>query len=308
MPDLPKLPRPAFVLVVSERASLRDAIDRILADDAYVLLPAPNRQVVQAWLWDMPVDVVLLDGAFEDGYGLTLLADLDRDPRIARWAPRLVVYDRPVPHDRVMQGLAAGAWDVMQLPLDAPTMQLRLHRMARAKLEADTANEASCLDPSTGVYTWHGLLDRVEEIGALASRHRRPLACVAFGPDPARAASLETDPSAIRALMDEMARIGRDSVRHSDLIGLAGTPTDFVVVAPDTNVAGAGVLAHRLTHAMNGLARDGKSATRAGYYGVEDVQKAGIRPVELLLRAAHALRATQEGHASDAVRFYKPDR
>lgn len=309
MPDLPKLPRPAFVLVITERPHMREAIARLLADDAYVLLPAPNRQAVQAWLWEVSVDVVLLDGAFEDGYGLTLFADLDRDPRVTRWAPRFVVHDGPVPADRVVQGLAAGAWDVLHLPLDAVSLQLRLHSMLRAKLEADVAREESAIDELTGVYTWYGLMGRIEEIGALAYRHRRPVACVAFGPDPERTAGTAADSPAVRALADEMARVGRTTVRHSDVIGLAGTPTDFIVVAPDTDVAGAGVLAHRLTSAMNALDTTGgkEGSARAGYYGVDDMLAAGVEPLDLLLRAAHALRAAQAGHDADAVTFYEPD-
>lgn len=306
MLDLPKLRRPAFVLVVSEHSRMREAIARLVGEDGYVLLPAPDRRVVQAWLWDVPPDVVFLDGAFEDGYGLTLFADLERDPRITRWAPRFVVYDAPVSSDRLVQSLAAGAWDVLQLPLDTVAFRLRLHSMVRAKLEADAAREASSVDELTGVYTWHGLLDRMEEIGALAYRHRRPMACVAFGPDPARAAA-DADGPAVRAMTDEMAQLGRTSVRHSDLIGLAGTPTDFIVVAPDTNAAGASVLAHRLADAMNGLEQVGEQGTRAGYYAVDDMLAAGIRPAEMLLRAAHALRTAQAGHISDAIRFYKPD-
>jgi PleD family two-component response regulator len=309
MPDLPKLSRPAFVLVVSERPQMRDAIAHLLADDAYVLLPAPSRRAVQAWLWDVPADVVLVDGAFEDGYGLTIFADLERDPRVSRWAPRFVVHDGPVPSDRVMQGLTAGAWDVLQLPLDAVALRLRLHSMVRAKLEADAAREEASIDELTGVYTWRGLVGRIEEIGSLASRHRRPVACVAFGPNPDRTAAAEVDVQALRAMADEMARVGRTSVRHSDLIGLAGTPTDFIVVAPDTNVAGAGVLAHRLADTMNALepGRGEEGGTRAGYYGVDDMLAAGIQPVDLLLRATHALYTAQAGRVRDAVRFYEPD-
>lgn len=301
MPYQPKLPRPAFVLVVSERARLRDALAQLLTSEDYVLLPAPSREAVQAWLWDVPADVVLLDGNFEDGYGLTLFAELDRDPRVSRWAPRFVVYDGPVASDRVVQGLAAGAWDVLQLPLDTVAVRLRLQSMVRAKLEADAAREEASVDELTGVYTWHGLLDRVEEVGALASRHHRPVACVAFGPDPGTASA--DDAGTVRTIADAMARVGRTTVRHSDLIGLAGTPTDFLVVMPDTNAAGAGVLAHRLASAAD-AATQRKAGTRAGYYGVDDMLSAGIRPVEVLLRAAHALRAAQAGHVEDAVRFY----
>lgn len=307
MPDLPKLPRPAFVLVVSERAQMRDAVARLLADDAYVLLPAPNRQAARAWLWEVPADLVLIDGAFEDGYGLTFFADLERDFRVSRWVPRFVVYEGPIPADRVVQGLAAGAWDVLQLPLDAVSLRLRLHTMVRAKLEADAARDEASIDEA-GVYTWHGLIGRIEEIGALASRHHRPVACVAFGPDPEQAADADADAWRVRDMADAMARVGRTTVRHSDVIGLAGTPTDFIVVAPDTNADGANILAHRLANAVNTLVpgHGGEGTTRAGYYGVDDMLAAGIRPVDLLLRAAHALHAAQAGHVEDAVRFYEP--
>ncbi|HKJ92726.1 MAG TPA: hypothetical protein VJ957_06135, partial [Longimicrobiales bacterium] len=219
MPDQPNLPRPAFALVVSERPHMRDAIERVIGEDDFVLLAAPTRRDVRAWTQDVPADVVFIDGAFEDGYGLTLFAEMEHDLRVPAWTPRFVVHDGVVPADRVVQGLAAGAWDVLQLPLDQFTLRLRLHSMVRGKLEADSALENAMVDELTGLYTWPGLVERIEELGALAYRNRRPIACVAFGPDLARTTGEDVDGAALRELADHMATVGRATVRRSDLLG-----------------------------------------------------------------------------------------
>ncbi|HKJ92688.1 MAG TPA: hypothetical protein VJ957_05940, partial [Longimicrobiales bacterium] len=50
------------------------------------------------------------------------------------------------------------------------------------------------------------------------------------------------------------------------------------------------------------------NTTRAGYYGVNNMLAAEVQPVDLLLRAARALRAAQAGRLEDAVRFYDTGR
>ncbi len=299
-----KLPRPASALVVSARAGVFETVDRALARDDYVLLPAVEREDVYTWVQDLPPDVVFVDHG-TDGRGIPVLKELAEDPRVAPWTPVFLVHDAPLERSQVIQGVVAGAWDVLTFPLDEEITRIRVRSMVAGKLEADDTHAGSILDDETGLYTWRGLVERAEELSALAVRHRRAIGCVAFAPDLDHEGLAETGTSRLREIAARMATVTRGIVRRSDLIGIAAGPTDFLVLAPDTNATGAQTLAGRLTAATRQNGDDGDTLrTRAGYYGVADMLSAGIRPVDLLMRAARALRAAQAGRLPDAVRFY----
>ena len=69
------------------------------------------------------------------------------------------------------------------------------------------------------------------------------------------------------------------------MIGRLG-PTEFAVLAPGTNAVGARLLAKRLAESLNG----GGLHVRSSYEAVANVGYTPIEPVELLVRAAAAVR------------------
>jgi GGDEF domain-containing protein len=86
------------------------------------------------------------------------------------------------------------------------------------------------------------------------------------------------------------------AARRSDVIGRLG-PNEFAVLAPGTDASGARRLAERLTRSLESAA-PGRGAgaeqalhVRSGYEAVANVGYAPIEPVELLVRAAAAVRA-----------------
>ena len=89
----------------------------------------------------------------------------------------------------------------------------------------------------------------------------------------------------------------QSAARRSDVIGRVG-PTEFAVLAPGTNATGARHLAERLARsletAVHSRSTDGASSVqvRCGVEAVTNVGYTPIEPVELLVRAAAALRKT----------------
>src|SRR5205807_1243168 len=90
------------------------------------------------------------------------------------------------------------------------------------------------------------------------------------------------------------------SARLSDVIGRL-SPTEFAVLAPGTDAAGARRLAERLASSVSTPSTTGEPATagstatpsprvRCGYEAVANVGYAPIEPVDLLVRAAAAVR------------------
>jgi len=96
--------------------------------------------------------------------------------------------------------------------------------------------------------------------------------------------------------------------RVSDVVGALG-PTEFAVVAPATDHAGAVKLARRITAALSETLGSGGvltpgSTLRVGYAAVGNLQYSPIDPVALLLRATTALRSGEPEPGSPWVRRF----
>ena len=127
------------------------------------------------------------------------------------------------------------------------------------------------------------------------SRARGGLACVVF--------ALDADPADPKA-----GSILVRSARVSDVVG-ALSPTEFAVLAPGTDQAGAVKLAQRIGGALRDVvgASGSSAAARAvqiGYDAVPNLKYSPIDPVALLLRATTAVRTgTPEPGCSWMRRF-----
>jgi diguanylate cyclase (GGDEF)-like protein len=201
--------------------------------------------------------------------------------------------------------LRAGAWDVIQLPLDAEELLVRLRTLSRAKFEADRVRQESLLDPATGLYSVQGLLRRARELGAQALRRPAPLACAVLAPEPAWGdddAHGEPDEARIGLL----AKLVTRAARKSDVVGRV-SQTEFAILAPGTGTAEVLLLARRLAgHAASETA-DGDGASlrvRVGCCGVDHFGEVAMDPVELLVRATMALRRAQRDATSPTVCLY----
>ena len=99
------------------------------------------------------------------------------------------------------------------------------------------------------------------------------------------------------------------TARVCDVVG-AWSPTEIAVVAPATDHAGAVKLARRVATAL-GMATDGGqlapgSPLRAGYDAVDNFTYSPIDPVELLRRAAAAVRSGTPEISYEWVHHFDP--
>jgi GGDEF domain-containing protein len=102
-----------------------------------------------------------------------------------------------------------------------------------------------------------------------------------------------------------MAERLRAAGRASDTIGRL-SENEFVVLAPDTDSAGAAGLAARLKRAIETATDETPVPLRLrfGCYAVRDFRDASIAPSEMLIRAAEALRSRPADE--DSIRFFTP--
>lgn len=265
--------RPPLVLIVSEHEWASRSLDAVLAPQGYAVLRAYNaRQAIERTRAANP-DAVLVDGNLSDADAAGLVAQLRTSGGLSPAAAVIAIFASALNRDDRLRLLEAGAWDVLNLPIDADELVLRVQRFIDGKMESDRIREQALLDPGTGLYTWEGIVRRVQELGAAAARFRRPLACLVI-----TSVDEASDAQAVAQLL-------REVTRRSDVIGRAGSG-EFIVVAPDTAPDGARILAERVhSAAAAGLS---SAHCRIGVFGVPDLHEAGLDPMELVVRATMA--------------------
>ncbi len=240
-------------------------------------------------------DVILADADLPDMPGVELCRVLRSDPRVSSSTPILLMIREAATRTQRLAALRAGAWECIAPPHDADEILLKIGAYVHAKLDADRARTEGLLDAETGLYNRQGLARRARELGSQAFREHGPLACVvlaldlepiepAAGPQPGT--SLGRYVQAIKA-----------AARLSDVIGRLSA-TEFAVLAPGTDAGGARRLAERLASSVSattvasaaGAPAAAPVRVRCGYEAVANVGYAPIEPVDLLVRAAAAVR------------------
>ncbi len=313
-PAIPTLVEPTrrrpLALVAHPQEWSARSLESVLSVGGYtVARAATGPQAVEVARRTLP-DLILLDAGLPDLGGVEACRTLCGDARIGASTPIVILLRDPATREQRLAGLRAGAWECVGLPLDTEELLLKLDAYVRAKSHADAAREESLVDEASGLYNLRGLLRRIREMGGEACRHRRPLACVVFALDGGEADAAGRGAGARARAAQAVPRLlglFQDAARSSDVVGRLGE-TEFVVLAPGTDAAGALQLARRLLAAAEAVDAERKGAPtlrlRAGCHAVADFCNAGIEPVEMLVRAAQALRALPAGMEAERIRFF----
>lgn len=311
MSESEKPSRPPLVLVANDQEWSARSLESILGPNGYAVLRAyTGRQTIDLARSARP-DVIILDLRLPDIDGLDVCRTLREDARLPVHTPIIVTNSGPSDRAQVLAAYKAGAWECCSQPYDGELLLLKLESFVRAKLELDRVRDESLLDQNTGLYNARGLARRAREIGAEACRQHNSLACVAIsadvGPD-----GISSDAMAHLAaqVAAHFGGVFRRTGRLSDAFGRLGQQ-EFAIVAPATEAKGAERLVQRLQEslALEPFAlEDGgerRLTIRAGYCAVADLAESSVDAVEMLLRAATALRQLRaDGNASATIRAF----
>lgn len=290
---------PPLALLASDQEWSTRSLESVLGPHGFASVRAyTGRQALELIRRTQP-DVVIIDSGMPDISGIDLCQKLRNDPEFPSSTPVVMTTAGPASRSQRLDAYRAGVWEYLSLPVDAEALILKLSAFVRAKREIDRSREESLLDDSTGLYNVRGLARRAREMGAEASRRHSALACVAVS----ASSSGENDEMDPR-VAEELGDLCRRTSRASDAVGRLGR-SDFAILAPSTDDAGAIRLAERLrlaAEAMFGSNSSGIYELRAGYCAYEDFSRSPVDAVELLLRAATALRhvRSQDGSAISA--------
>ena len=284
-------PVPPLILIA---ASPEHSLASVFEGRNYIVVQVHTGTLAGEWVRDVRPDMIIIDAELPDMSGIEACRLLHSDLRIGHTVPTLILApNKPTPDERVA-ALRAGVWDFLLYPPDPEELLLSLETYLQAKRNIDVAL-AGLVDPATGLHTRPALARRARELGALMSRARGGLACVVF--------ALDAEPADPKAGSIVVRR-----ARVSDVVG-ALSPTEFAVLAPATDHAGAVKLAQRIGAALLEVigANGSSAAARAlqiGYDAVPNLKYSPIDPVALLLRATTAVRTgTPEPGCSWMRRF-----
>ncbi len=290
MPERTPRNRPPLTLIANAQEWHSRSLESILGPHGYAVLRAyTGKQVIERAQSSQP-DLIILDTDLPDRDGFEVCRELRAMPELSPATPILITSPGHPSRQKRLDALRAGAWDYIGSTLDGEELPLRLDAYIRAKQEVDRAREESLLDELTGLYNLRGLARRARELGSQAFRHKEPFACVVITP---MGAENGDEQHADSEITETIARVLRESGRHSDAIGMLG-PGEFAVVAQGTDSAGAVKLAERLHKA---LSQSGPSAQpirlAAGFDAVPNYHEAPIEPSDMLMRASMAMRQSR---------------
>jgi PleD family two-component response regulator len=308
MPDASREHPPLVVIANSQEWHTR-SLESILGPHGYAVLRAyTGQQAIERCRSARP-DVIIIDKELPDIDGLEVCRSLRDDPLISRCTPILVTSPGHSTRKDRLAALQAGAWDFLGSALDGEELPLRLDAYVSAKFEADRVRDESLLDQFTGLYNMQGLARRARELGSMAFRHHKALACVVFSPVPVGSATQAGSASEAATLLSavKLAKVLRERTRLSDATGRLG-PTEFAVIAQGTDAAGALHLAERLMAGLRAMVdeqADGEMRVAAGFDAVPNYHEAPVDPAEMLARATKAMRQSRTANNGQWIRQFE---
>lgn len=299
---------PPIVLVANDQEWSARSLESVLGPHGFATVRAfTGRQALELSRQTQP-DVIIVDAGMPDMSGMDLCRELREELEFPSCTPVIMTTAGAASRVDRLEAYRAGAWEFLSLPVDADALILKLRIFVRAKREIERSREESLLDPVTRLYNVRGLTRRAREMGAEASRRHSPLACVAWSATPVNEMELSTSDALDSRVAEQIGDLCRRVARSSDAIGRVGQ-SEFAVLAPATAPAGAIRLAERLRAIVESTEFTVGSAkrryrVRAGYSAVDDFSQASIDAVEVVLRAATALRHVRTTPASSPIAGY----
>jgi|SRR5579862_1117454 len=273
-------PTPALILLAARK---EHPLERLLGERGFAVVRAPSGTLAVDWARDVRPDILILESTLPDMSGLDACQLVRATPAFGRTVPiLLLVNGQPSPADHVL-ALRTGIWDFLRYPSDMSEIQLMIETYLQTKRNIEKTHSEILVDTRTGLHSRVGLSRRARELAALMSRMHGAMSCVVF--------ALDFEPL-------DASRAGRSitrASRSSDVIGLLST-TEFGILAPGTDGAGAVEMTRRLGAVLRTIVREGsaisESATvTAGIESVPNFKYAPMEPVLLIARASAAARS-----------------
>jgi diguanylate cyclase (GGDEF)-like protein len=302
------------ILAVEDHPALRRQLEMILQKAGFAVTSAENGRRALEILRESPCPIIVTDWMMPEMDGIELCRAI-RDDRTCGGYVYIVLLTAKSSKDDIVAGLDAGADDFLSKPFNPAELIARLNTAKRIiglerclmRVNEET-RVLSITDPLTGAYNRTYLNDRLAQEVARAQKYSRSLSLIlgdldhfkrindAHGHltgDEALKSFVRCIMGVIRTDCDWIARFGGD---------------EFLIVLPETNVAGAGTAAERYARliAESSIPVHGESVHLSASFGVTGIDRShggqSVDPAALIARADECLyRAKRERRGSVVV-------
>lgn len=198
-------------------------------------------------------------------------------------------------HPEAVQALDAGADDILLLPVEEIELDLRLHvarRSLTAREQLLMAREKARIDELTGLWNRAAILELLDSEIAGADRRDDWLGLVLLDIDRFSDAQNRLGEEASNAILVEVARLLRTTLRTSDWVGRSGADR-FLVLLPGCNVERSKRTAERMQKALRTI----EAVTLS--LGLSANRGRRLERTALLARAREALRQVKARGGDD---------
>jgi diguanylate cyclase (GGDEF)-like protein len=242
------------ILIVEDDPSIRMLMRTVLEERGYEIFEAEDGPSALPAARDCSPDVILLDVGLPGMNGFGVLALLKAD-EVLNTTPVLMVTAWCEP-ELITKALDRGAHDYVRKPFDIGELSARVDAAARIKAHADQLSsdnerlsEIATIDPLTATPNRYQLTEDLKRHVAAAQRSDRPFSLIMVDLDHFKNVNDTFGHATGDDLLRAVARRLSRRVRASDILGRWGGE-EFLVIAPDTDLGGAGALAEDLRQSL----------------------------------------------------------
>jgi diguanylate cyclase (GGDEF)-like protein len=261
------------ILIVDDENRNRVLLVKLLGPRGYDTVEAVHGRdgldTARRLVAERRLDVVLLDLNMPvlDGYGF--LAEAAGDSALCDVPVILVTASR----DDIVRGIDAGAHDYIVKPFEFAELTVRVRAAVRVKELQDRLKQQnaelealSSTDALTGLANRRGTEAQLRRLASGARRDDQPLAVLLVDVDHFKRINDTAGHATGDAVLVELGRRVRDSIRVEDIAGRRGGEK-FLLGLPFTDPAGATVLAERLRATVGATSVGGVGFRRGGSFG-----------------------------------------
>ena len=249
----------ARILLVDEQGFAAARLIDVLTPVAASVLRATTCAEAQSML-DESVELVIASLSMPDGDPLRLVSQWRATEAWRQLPILLMADDGELP--RLAKGLDLGANDYLIRPVDRNELLARVRTQIRRKRLQDRLRQnyqrglsLALTDELTGLYNRRYVLAHLSELLARNSEGSSDIALMIFDIDHFKQVNDRHGHPVGDAVLRELAARALRQLRSVDLVGRFGGE-EFVVVMPETNLAGALVVAERLRAAVGDVPFD----------------------------------------------------
>jgi diguanylate cyclase (GGDEF)-like protein len=306
IPELPDSGPPRRILLIEESEECRQRLRTYLQfENVAVIEASGGRDVLEACRVHQP-DLILLDANLPGSRGYDVIQILKQHPETSS-IPVIFLSATPSTLDKA-RGLDLGAVDFLSKPCDPIELRARVRAALRTKDLQDLLEQRAHVDGLTGLGNRLAFDERLAAEWLASQRRETPLGVWIADLDHFKRINDRFGHAAGDLVLRMAAKALRASVRGGDFVGRYGGE-EFVVIAPDCDLAGATAVAERFRAEVSALRVPchGSVITLTTSIGVAATPDSSIKgPADLLLKADRALYLAKAS-GRDAVRVWGTD-